>query len=79
MISPKDFVALALAEPIESESGAKFGAELVVRGIAAPRAGIFAEGAKPSRSRTRRTTRLGDKAIGEKAKRGGAMPRTTSS
>lgn len=25
MISPEDFVALALAEPIESESGAKFG------------------------------------------------------
>jgi hypothetical protein len=51
----------------------------VVKPIAAPRAGIFVEGAKPKRRCTGRTASFGDKAIGEKTKRGGAMGFTTPS
>ena len=42
----------------------------VVQCIAAPRAGIFAEGAEPKRRCGGPTASFGNKALGEKAKRG---------
>lgn len=46
---------------------------------AAPRAGIFGEGAKPKRSCTGRTASFGDKVLGEKTKRGVVMGSATGS
>jgi hypothetical protein len=51
----------------------------VVQSIAAPRAGIFVEGAKPKRRCTGRTASFGDKALGGKTKRGVVMDCTTGS
>src|SRR5690606_28157204 len=46
---------------------------------ASPRAVIFVEGAKPKRRCTRRTASFGDKALGEKTKRGGVTDCATGS
>jgi hypothetical protein len=51
----------------------------VVKPSAAPRAGIFGEGAKPKRCCTGRTASFGDKALGEKNKRGVVMDFTMGS
>jgi hypothetical protein len=50
-----------------------------VKPIAAPRAGIFVQGAKPKRSCTGCTASFGDKALGEKTKRGVVRGFTTGS
>ncbi|NVB40289.1 hypothetical protein G6O69_20775 [Pseudenhygromyxa sp. WMMC2535] len=46
---------------------------------AAPGAGLFVEGAKPKRRCTGRTASFGDKAFGEKSKRGVVLGFTTGS